>query len=272
MLFHFLIILGCALLCAGLRSFPNFVAQKLATLGILATSFLTGWLLTGHWTVGLFCALSWLLLPWLEILTRVRRLTLPVEKNLRRKSPPRADVFPALGELTEEVELQQFESLEDCGWDSEDSQQFFRLFYKAEDRTQAAVCMVEQDGLAFCYLSLSSRASDGKIWTTWDYPFTYSLKLVPEWKMNLVQAGKSFEELYESHRAFLRSNGVTPGSLLVLDPGEISSEIQKDLRTQVEHNVEVGVLIQTASGEVRYSWRGLFFIWTQFLRDLLRPW
>ena len=90
--------------------------------------------------------------------------------------------------------------------------------------------------------------------------------------MNLVQAGKSFEELYESHRAFLRSNGVTPGSLLVLDPGEMSSEIQKDLRTQVEHNVEVGVLIQTASGEVRYSWRGLFFIWTQFLRDLLRPW
>lgn len=57
-----------------------------------------------------------------------------------------------------------------------------------------------------------------------------------------------------------------------MDPNEISAEIQKDLRSQVVYNVEVGILIQMASGEVRYSWRGLFFIWTQFLRDLLRPW
>ena len=239
MLFNFLILLGCALLCIGLRSFPQQFAQKLGTLGILATSFLTGWLLTGYWTVGLFCALSWLLLPWLEILTRVRRLRLPVEKNLRRKSPPREDAFPALGELTEEIELQQFESLEDCGWDWDDSQQFFRLFYNAADRTQAAVCMVEQDGLAFFYLSLSSRAKDGKIWTTWDYPFSYSLKLVPQWNMNHVRGDKNFEGLYENHRAFLTSNGVTPENLLVMDPNEISAEIQKDLRSKVVYKVEV---------------------------------
>lgn len=272
MLFHFLVILGCAFLCVGLRSFPQGFAQKLGTLGILATSFLTGWLFTGHWAVGLLCSLSWLLLPWLEILTRIRRLTLPVDKNFRRKSPPQRDAFPALGELTEEIEHQKFESLEDCGWDWEDSQQFFRLFYNAEDRTQAAVCMVEQDGLAFFYLSLSSRATDGKIWTTWDYPFSYSLKLAPQSKMNLVRGVTNFEELYESHRSFLRSNGVTLEHLLVMDPSEISSEIEKDLDSQVAHNLEVGVLIQNASGEVRYSWRGFFFIWTQFLRDLLRPW
>jgi hypothetical protein len=87
-----------------------------------------------------------------------------------------------------------------------------------------------------------------------------------------VRGVTNFEELYESHRSFLRSNGVTLEHLLVMDPSEISSVIEKDLDSQVAHNLEVGVLIKKASGEVRYSWRGFFFIWTQFLRDLLRSW
>jgi hypothetical protein len=30
------------------------------------------------------------------------------------------------------------------------------------------------------------------------------------------------------------------------------------------------VLVQSTEGEVRYSWRGLFYLWFQFLRDLVR--
>jgi hypothetical protein len=179
-------------------------------------------------------------------------------------------VFPALRELTEEVEGEKFEHVDDCGWDWEDYQQFFRLFYKTEDRTQTAICLIDQNDVAFYYLSLSSRAKDGKIWTTWNYPFSYSLKLVPQWKVNRLRGDKTFLQLYDSHRIFLRNHGVIVADLEPLDPEKIQAEIQKDLRSQITHNIAAGVLTQTAAGEVRYSWRGLFFIWFQFLRDLVR--
>ena len=270
MLFNLLLILGVAALSLSLRSFRHVFLQKLGAFGILATSYLIGWLLTGSWLVGILLAVSWLLLPWLEILTRVRKLTLPFEKNLRQKTPPNAEVFPVLSELTDEIEGEQFEHVEDCGWDWDDYQQFFRLFYKADDRTQAAICLIDQHDVAFYYLSISSRAKNGKTWTTWNYPFSYSLKLVPQWRVNRLRGDKSFVELYESHRDFLRANGVIADDLEPLDPEKIQTEIQKDLRSQITHNIAAGVLTRTASGEVRYSWRGLFFIWFQFLRDLAR--
>src|SRR5690242_6412297 len=129
MLSNLLLILGVAVLSYALRNFYHPALRKLGAFGVLVTSFLAGWKLTGYWPIGAFCAASWLLLPWLEILTRVRRLTLPLEKNLRQKAPPNSEVFPALGEITEEIEGEKFEHISDAGWDWEDYAQFFRLFY-----------------------------------------------------------------------------------------------------------------------------------------------
>lgn len=270
MLSNLLLILGLAVLSVALRSFRHVLLQKLGALGILCTSFLLGFLLSGQWIVGVILAASWLLLPWLEILTRVRKLTLPLEKNLRHRAPPNAEVFPALGELTDEIEGEGFEHVDDAGWDWEDYQQFFRLFYKEADRTQSAICLIDQEDVAFSYLSVSSRAKDGTIWTTWNYPFSYSLKLVPQWRVNRLRGEQSFLQVHESHRKFLTDRGVTLDDLEPLDPEKIQQEIQKDLRSQITHNIAAGVLTQNAAGEIRYSWRGLFFIWLQFLRDIVR--
>ena len=220
--------------------------------------------------VGIFCASTWLLLPWLEILTRVRRLTLPLEKNLRHKHPPNSETFPMLREMTDEVEGQFFEHVDDAGWDWEDYAQFFRLFYKPTDRTQCAICLIDQHDVAFYYVSISSRAKNGTIWTTWNYPFSYSLMLVPQWRVNRVRGDQSFLGLHESHRHFLRSNGIIVEDLEPLDAEKMQAEIAKDLRSQITHNLTAGVLKQNAAGEVRYSWRGLFFIWFQVLRDFVR--
>lgn len=267
---NLLLILAVAFLSYALRSFHHPVLRKLGALGVLATSFIAGWKLTGYWGVGVFCAATWLLLPWLEILTRVRRLTLPLEKNLRHKTPPNAEVFPALGEITEEIEGEKFEHISDAGWDWEDYAQFFRLFYKGGERTQAAICLIDQRDVAFFYLSVSSRAKDGTIWTTWNYPFSYSLKLVPQWRVNRLRGDQTFLQIYESHRQFLNHNHVRLEDLEDLDAGQIQDEIQKDLRAQINHNIAAGVLTQNAAGEIRYSWRGMIFIWFQFLRDIVR--
>ncbi len=270
MLSNILLILGVLAFSLALRSYANVVAQKLGALGVLTTSFLVGWLLSGYLSVGVFCAVSWLLLPWLEILTRIRKLRLPLEKNLRHKTPPSREEFPALVDITGEVEEEKFEFVEDAGWDWDDYQQFFRLFYHPKDRAQAAICLIDQNDIAFYYCSISSRAKDGTIWTTWNYPFSYSLKLVPQLRINRLRADYSFLEMVESHRDWLRRHGITADVLVELSPEKIQTEIQQDLRAQILHNLAKGVLTKTAEGQIRYSWRGLFFIWLQFLRDIVR--
>ena len=112
MLFGLLLTLGVAVLSVGLRTFHNSYAQKAGALGILAATFLAVYFATDNWLWGLVAAVGWLFLPWLEILTRIRALRLPKEKQLRPKSPPSSDTFPALSEITREIEDEGFVS---CG-------------------------------------------------------------------------------------------------------------------------------------------------------------
>ena len=51
---------------------------------------------------------------------------------------------------------------------------------------------------------------------------------------------------------------------------DLAEKMTGELQGQVRYNVETGILREDADGSVRYSWRGLFFLWTQYLRDLVR--
>src|SRR6185503_6654344 len=155
--------LGVAVLSIALRSYQTSFAQKAGAFGILAATFLAVFFATDSWVLGLIGALTWLFLPWLEILTRIRALRLPREKTLRPKNPPSEDIFPTLDEITSQIESEGFIHMSDAGWDWEDYRQFFRLFYKEEDRAQATICLNEQNDLSFYYLRISSRENDGTI-------------------------------------------------------------------------------------------------------------
>ena len=269
MLYGFLLTLGVAVLSIALRSFQSSFAQKSGALGILAASYLLVYFITGNLWFGLLGALSWLFLPWLEILTRIRVLRLPKEKRLRPKSPPTSDVFPTLHDITREIENEGFAHVNDAGWDWEDYRQFFRLFYKEEERAQATICLNEQHDLSFYYLRISSRAKD-TIWTTWNYPLSYGLKLTPHYRINRQRPDQSFWQLYQSHRQFLRDNDVDLATLEPMDEERIEHEIEKDLREQIAHNVSAGILKNASEKDVKYSWRGMFYLWCQFLLDLVR--
>src|SRR5437899_10699101 len=244
MLFPLLVTLGAALLSIGLRSFQNSYAQKAGALGILVTTFLGVYFITRSSLLGLAAAVSWLFLPWLEILTRIRALRLPKEKQLRPKSPPSSDTFPALSDITRETEDEGSVHVRDAGWDWEDYRQFFRLFYREEDRAQAAICLNEQHDFSFYYLPISSRAKKGTVWTTSNYPLSYGLKLTPLFRINRQRPDRSFWQLYQSHREFLRRNGVDPAEIDALDEEKIYNEMEKDLRVQNEHIMNKGDLKQ----------------------------
>jgi hypothetical protein len=270
MLFGLFLTLGVAVLSVALRSYQTSFSQKAGAIGILISTFLAVYFISGRWALGLIAALGWLFLPWLEILTRIRVLRLPKEKALRPKSPPSLDVFPTLEEITREIQNEGFVHINDAGWDWEDYRQFFRLFYKEEDRAQATICLNEQNDLSFYYLRISSRAHNGTIWTTWNYPLSYGLKLTPRFRINRQRPDQSFWQLYQSHREFLRHNQVETSVIDSMDEDRIQLEVENDLRDQIAHNLKQGVLKSTASGEVKYSWRGMIYLWCQFLLDLVR--
>ena len=160
--------------------------------------------------------------------------------------------------------------MSDAGWDWEDYRQFFRLFYREEDRAQAAICLNEQRDFSFYYLRISSRTKDDTVWTTWNYPLSYGLKVSPAFRINRQRPDRSFWQLDQSHREFLRRNKVDPAEIEPLDEEQIQADIEKDLRDQIAHNIHKGVLKQTAAGDVKYSWRGMIYLWCQFLDDLVR--
>src|SRR6476619_365221 len=230
MLFGLLLTLVVAVLSVGLRTFHNSYTQKAGALGILAATFLGLYFATNNWVWGLVAALAWLFLPWLEIRTRIRALRLPKEKQLRPKSPPSSDTFPTLNEITREIENEGFVHVNDAGWDWEDYRQFFRLFYKAEDRAQATICLNEQHELSFYYLRISSRTHSGIIWTTWNYPLSYGLKLTPQFRINRQRPDQSFWQLYQSHKRFLLDHGVATDVVAPLDEDQIQMKIEHDLR------------------------------------------
>jgi hypothetical protein len=265
-----MLLLGIFVLSVALRTTGLPLLRKIGLVGFLSTSFLLGFFFTGSWAVGLVFVSFWLVWPWYELITRVRKITMPVDKVLRHKSPPHREFFPALHDLTEEIEGEGFEHLEDLGREWDEAQQFFRIFHRTKERMQAVICLVEQEQFAVYYLRLISRAPDGTVWTTWNYPYSLNLKLAPDWRMNRENGNKTFIQLLDSHRNFLESNGIDADALQESNPEQLAEQLHAEQRAQIQHNLTTGILMKSPDGAIRYTWRGLLFIWVQLLRDFVR--
>ncbi len=265
-----LLVAGVCVLSIALRGLNGILVRKLGVFGFLATSFLIGWFVSDWWPMGLVFVSFWLVWPWYELITRVKKIAMPVENPLRHKSPPHPEFFPALGELSDEMEQEGFEHVEDLGREWDEAQQFFRIYHKTSERVQSVICLVEQQQFAFYYLRILSRAKDGTVWTTWNYPFSLNLKLSPDWRINRESGDKSFLELIESHRLFLAAHLVHDEDLDETNPDRLQDQLQGEQSSQIAHNVTAGILRKDPDGAIRYTWRGLWFIWVQLLRDFVR--
>ncbi len=270
MLSSIFLILGIAVLGMAFRSFDHPIAQRLCVVCVLAVSFLLGYLPTGSWVVGLMVAALWIFLPWLEILTKIRVLRMPLERELEYKSPPGRDLFPNLDDLTEEIEQEGFELINDLGCDWDAQRQFLRLFYRPGDQTQAALCLIDQGNIAFYYISLVTRPKDGRVLTTWNYPFSYSLKFLPQTLIQRVRPTASFLAMCAAHQGLLARNKISVDAIPKIDPPQIQALLQQDLTAQITHNVRAGLLAQVDEQKVRYTWRGMFYLWFRFLWDFVR--
>mgnify|MGYP005841772641 CR=1 FL=1 len=261
---------GVIVLAFALRSFHHPSLFRLGSLTLVAASFLAGWLLGGSLAMGFFLALVWLLLPWIEILTRLRNLRIPAERKLEPWQAPNRDDFPTLSEISSEIESCGFTQKEDVGWQDEGNRQFYRLFSDERSTSHACICLAEQGDISFFYLSITSRVTNGRAYMTWNYPFPYGLKFSPSLVLNRFSGNRPFQDMLAAHTRFLRSHGVADGGLAPLDAPALIEAMQKDLRNQIRHNIDTGIIRKDSENLIRYTARGLFFLWCQFLRDLVR--
>ncbi|MFZ4588466.1 MAG: hypothetical protein ACOYNG_05710 [Terrimicrobiaceae bacterium] len=270
MISNILLVVGAGVLAAALRSCRNLALFSLGNIAMVGTSFLAGWLLGGSVFLGAAFAAMWFVLPWFEILTRVRTLRLPLHRPLEKCPPPPAGRFPAFGDLTDEMESAGYEYVEDVEWNHGGIRQFYRTFHNARKRTSSAICLSEQDGVSFYFVTFTSRGMDGQTYLTWNYPFSYSMRLAPSVLLNKVEGDCDVAGIDSAHGVFLDGLGMGGGQLKPGCAETLRSEIEADLRSQIEHNIACGILKRDGDEMIRYSLRGMFFLWTRFLREFVK--
>jgi len=268
----FLVVAGVWLAGHGLRTFEAPLLRRAGALLYLAATYLGGFHAGGGSpALGMLALGMWFLLPWVEILLRVRPLRLPAGQVLGRCAAPAVSDFPELPALTDEVEGEGFERGDDAGWEAGGMRQFVRIFYRESDRLQLLVCFQEQGPMAVAHLSVTSRYGDGRQYVTSDFPFSAAMKPRPEVVVRQVAEAASVRELLAGHAAWLESAEGRPlkdAEAMVVD--DLAERMSGELQGQFRYNVESGILREDADGSVRYSWRGFIYLWTQYLRDLVR--
>ncbi len=265
------IILGVLVASFALRTFRVRFLSKLGALGILAASFLAGYLPTKMIWVGLLSMSFWFLLPWVELLTRIRHLRLPLSKVLRKQAPPGSSKFPSLNDFTEEIEEAGFEYVADTGWDWEEMNQFYRIFYHGGKRMQAAICFTEQEHVSWASVSLTTRHQDGRSFRTTNLPFSNPMKSSPSVLMQRKPEIESFERLMDLHDSWTDGLGCDFSDLVEENPEQIPRQIEEEAGNQIQFNLESGIISPGENGDTfRYSWRGLFYIYFQLVKDMVR--
>ncbi len=279
MVFYILLCLGLLVLSFALWSYPQPLMRKLGGMAFVAIPGVIIFALTQSWLLGVGLPLLWVFLihPWLVIYLQVRHLRLPLQKTLRMKTPPSDEDLPALADLTQEIEGSGFEQVRDTGWDWDNFTQFFRLFYNPQYKTEARICVNQFEGRFFYYVSLVSSHKSGTTymttndpWTTANDPFSYGMIAHPGWKLNRFVNARSFRDLHASHQKFLSDQGIKRDQVTEFNSEEMMEGIERDMTMQLSHNLRLGLLVKATDTEVRYSLKGMIFVWVQALRDMVR--
>ncbi|MEM0968226.1 MAG: hypothetical protein AAGJ31_02650, partial [Verrucomicrobiota bacterium] len=186
-------------------------------------------------------------------------------------APPGPQRFPTLHELTEEVEAAGFEHANDAGWEWDGLEQFFRIFYHEEKRQLVTLCLNEQNEMGFVHVAITCRDAAGGIWRTWDYPFSHSLAQSPNLKLNQIDPGLTFQEMWERHESFLEDQAILgTEELQQEDPEMVTHVIEQEVAGQIDHNLSRGIIRVSDQGTFCYSFRGLLFLWAQSIKDMLK--
>jgi len=171
--------------------------------------------------------------------------------------------FPNAPEQISTLEESGYEHIRNCGWNLGGMDQRYQLFWNAETKSVATLCLCEQSNITFTYLTITSRDILDGVWRT--------LKPAPRVHSNQVSCThECATKLLIDHEYFLYQQGFVDDDLSIPDPDDLEDQIETELRHQIEFNLQSGIIKTTGDGHFRYTVRGLFFLWKQFVKDMIR--
>ncbi len=266
-----LIILGTFVIGMALRSCKAKILRRLGALTYLLASAIAVYLVTDSIWLAILVASIWFFLPWLELLTCVRKLRLPLNNQLNHCYPPNEDLFPNCDAIIAALENAGFEHAENSGWDWAETTQCHQFFWHPEERAVAAVCFCKQAEITFSFLTIYSRDTNDILWYTTNYPFSQTLKEVSTvWQNRISCKNTCITRILASHHYFISLHGACHDDLIIPDLDTVAQDIEQDMCRQIDHNLQAGIIILTDDGHFKYSFRGLFFLWKQFIKDMIR--
>jgi len=268
---QFYIVIAIVIFALALRSCRTIILRKLGALVMLIASGLFFYYLTGNVIAGIAAAASWFFLPWVELLTRIRKLRMPVKNTLEQVFHIDLQNYPNAHEQILGLQQSGYEHIRNCGWNLGGMEQQYQLFWNAETRSVATLCLCEQANITFTYLNITSRDIMDGIWRTTNFPFSPTLKLPPRVHTNQVSCSQECaEKIITEHEYFLHKQGFTDDDLSIPDPDILEKQIETELSDQIEHNLKLGIITMADDENFRYTIRGLFFLWKQFVKDMIR--
>lgn len=266
-----LIVIAIIVFGFALRSCKTSQLRKLGALIMLIASGLCFYFISGSIITGVLAALAWFLLPWVELLTRVRKLRMPLKNQLKGGFTIKTGNFGDAPKYARVLENNGFEHIETCGWNIGGMDQVYQLYWNAETKSVANLSLCEQSLITFSYLSISSKDITNGIWRTTNFPFSPTLKPRPDIHWNQIScAHDCANKLINHHNNFLSKQGFMDNDLCIPDPDQLKREIEDELQSQIQHNLEYGIIETTDDDHFRYTLRGLFYLWKQFVKDMVR--
>lgn len=268
---EFLLVIAAIVVGFALRSCRTLFFRKLGALCFLISSALSFYFIFGSICAGVIGTLLWFFLPWFDLFMRVRKLKHPLSNRLRFQKSPSPEYFPNAGRLINEIEEAEFEHILDSGWNWVGMQRYYRIFWNPEVKAIAALCLCEHENVAFAYVTISSRTENGQNIHTTNYPFSPALQHPPLalWR-HLPCEKNSFPMIFHEHEQHLADLKIEEKDLLLPDPAMITEQIEEEMRKRIDHNTERGLISLTGDGHFRYTKRGLFFLWKQAVKDMIR--
>ena len=63
---------------------------------------------------------------------------------------------------------------------------------------------------------------------------------------------------------------VKKDELAQYDTGRLHTYLERDMISQINHNISARIIEPVGNGLFRYSWRGCIFLWVQVVKDMIR--
>lgn len=194
-----------------------------------------------------------------------------MDNRLQHRRVPNASFFPNAQETVDTMIAEGYEHVSDCYWQWAGMKQHYRLFFHHPSHTMASLCLCEQADVVFSFVSISSLCMGGETWRTTNYPFAPTLKYPNKFHWNHVPCTRNcFRQIWTSHRDYLHRHRLCEQTVSAVDVDHLEEMIEEEMQEMIEYNLEQGIIEFSGDHDFCYSKKGLFYLWGQYIKDMVR--